>query len=271
MESIGIYFNQINSIPLLTAEQEKDLAAKAARGDKSAIDALVVSNLRFVVRVANAYKNYLAAGGPDGGDGGKGGSVIFKVNDNLATLADFRYKRKYTAQNGQDGSGGRKSGKKGEDLIMEGNVALMTAARKFDPAKNVRFCTYAVWWIKNAIYRALSKKIKTSSWTAARLDVIYKASEEDDAQPLINYFPDEKFLGPERLAVNANMVELVDAALAVLKPKEREVIKCRFGFDNGECMTLQEIGDKLGHTKEGIRQIEKSGLGKLRAEFDLVA
>lgn len=224
MESINVYFDQINSIPLLTAEQEKDLAEKAARGDKSAIDALVVSNLRFVVKVANAYKNYLK-------------DESLKI----------------------------------EDLIMEGNIALMTAARKFDPAKNVRFCTYAVWWIKNAIYRALSKKIKTSSWTAARLDVIYKASEEDDEQPLINYFPDEKFLGPERLAVNANMVELVDAALAVLKPKEREVIKCRFGFDNGECMTLQEIGDKLGHTKEGIRQIEKSGLGKLRAEFDLVA
>ncbi len=63
-------------------------------------------------------EKYVAAGGPDGGDGGKGGSVIFKVNDNLATLADFRYKRKYTAQNGQDGSGGRKSGKKGEDLII---------------------------------------------------------------------------------------------------------------------------------------------------------
>ena len=63
-------------------------------------------------------EKYVAAGGPDGGDGGKGGSIIFKVNDNLATLADFRYKRKYTAQNGQDGSGGRKSGKKGEDLII---------------------------------------------------------------------------------------------------------------------------------------------------------
>jgi GTP-binding protein len=63
-------------------------------------------------------EKYVDAGGPDGGDGGKGVSVIFKVNDNLATLADFRYKRKYTAQNGQDGSGGRKSGKKGEDLII---------------------------------------------------------------------------------------------------------------------------------------------------------
>ncbi len=63
-------------------------------------------------------EKYVAAGGPDGGDGGKGGSVIFKVNDNLSTLADFRYKRKYTAQNGQDGSGGRKSGRKGEDLII---------------------------------------------------------------------------------------------------------------------------------------------------------
>ena len=113
MESINVYFDQINSIPLLTAEQEKDLAAKAVHGDKSAIDALVVSNLRFVVKVANAYKNYLK-------------DESLKI----------------------------------EDLIMEGNIALMTAARKFNPAKNVRFCTYAVWWIKNAIYRVLSQKIK---------------------------------------------------------------------------------------------------------------
>ncbi|MBP5447408.1 MAG: sigma-70 family RNA polymerase sigma factor [Treponema sp.] len=224
MESINVYFDQINSIPLLTAEQEKALAAKARRGDKSAIDALVVSNLRFVVKVVNAYKKY-------------------HKDESL----------------------------KIEDLIMEGNIALMTAAQKFDPSKNVRFCTYAVWWIKNAICKALSKKIKTSSWTAARLDVDYKASEDDDNQPLVNYFPDEKYLGPEQLAVNNNMVELVDAALAVLKPKEREVIKCRFGFDNGECMTLEQIGKILGHTKEGIRQIEKSGLKKLREEFDLVA
>lgn len=224
MESIGIYFNQINSIPLLTAEQEKALAAKAMRGDKNALDTLVVSNLRFVVRMANLYKTYLK-------------DESLKI----------------------------------EDLIMEGNIALMTAARKFDPSKNVRFCTYAVWWIKNAICKAVSKKIKTSSWTAARLDAIYKASEEDDAQPLVNYFPDEKFLGPERLAVNANMVEIVDAALAVLKPKEREVIKYRFGFDGSECMTLQQIGDILGHSKEGIRQIETSGLKKLRNHLVSVA
>ena len=63
-------------------------------------------------------EKYVAAGGPDGGDGGRGGNIVFKVNDNLSTLADFRYKRKYTATNGQDGSGGRKNGRKGEDLII---------------------------------------------------------------------------------------------------------------------------------------------------------
>lgn len=64
-------------------------------------------------------EKYVAAGGPDGGDGGRGGNIVFKVNDNLSTLADFRYKRKYTAPNGQDGSGGRKNGRKGEDLIIQ--------------------------------------------------------------------------------------------------------------------------------------------------------
>ena len=64
-------------------------------------------------------EKYVAAGGPDGGDGGRGGNIVFQVNDNLSTLADFRYKRKYTAPNGQDGSGGRKNGRKGEDLIIQ--------------------------------------------------------------------------------------------------------------------------------------------------------
>ena len=224
MESLGIYFNQINSIPLLSAEQEKDLAAKAIRGDKNALDTLVVSNLRFVVRMVNLYKTYLK-------------DESLKV----------------------------------EDLIMEGNIALMTAARKFDPSKNVRFCTYAVWWIRNAILKALAQKIKTSSWTAARLDICYKASEEDDNQPLVNYFPDEKFPGPEQKAVDDNVVQIVDDSLKMLKPKEREVIKYRFGFDNGKCMTLQQIGDIMGHSKEGIRQIEASGLKKLRNQLVSVA
>ena len=224
MESINVYFDQINSIPLLTAEQEKDLAARAMRGDKNALDMLVVSNLRFVVRMANACRMYLK-------------------DESLGV----------------------------EDLIMEGNIALMTAAQKFDPSKNVRFCTYAVWWIRNAILKALAKKIKTSSWTAARLDVCYKASDEDDYQPLVNYFSDEMNPGPEKEAVDANVAQAVRAALDALKPKEREVIKSRFGFDGAKCMTLQQIGDKMGHSKEGIRQIEASGLKKMRRELVSVA
>ncbi|MBR5964493.1 MAG: sigma-70 family RNA polymerase sigma factor [Treponema sp.] len=224
MSSLEIYFKQINCIPLLTAEQEKTLAAKARNGDKSAFDALVVSNLRFVAKVANSCKTFL-----------------------------------------------KEDGLKIEDLIMEGNIALMTAAQKFDPAKDARFCTYAVWWIKNAIFRTLAKKIKTCSWTAARLDVCYKASDEDDCQPLVNYFPDEKNPDPEKEAVDANVAQTVRTALEALKPKEREVIKCHFGFGGTECMTLQQIGDKMGHTKEGIRQIEKSGLQKLRKQLAQVA
>ena len=64
-------------------------------------------------------EKYVAAGGPDGGDGGRGGNIVFEVDDNLSTLADFRYKRKYTAPNGEDGSGGRKNGRRGEDLIIK--------------------------------------------------------------------------------------------------------------------------------------------------------
>ena len=223
MGSLEIYFKQINSIPLLTAEQEKVLAEKAWKGDKNAIDTLVVSNLRFVAKVANAYKTFLK-------------------DDDL----------------------------KIEDLIMEGNVALMAAARKFDPTKGVRFCTYAVWWIRNAIFRALGKKkMQAPSWSAAGLDLAYGCDE--DAEPLVNSIADERCQTPEDLAVNANAARIVGDALNDLKPKERAVLRLRYGFDSAECMTLQQIGESMGHTKEGIRQLEKSGLNKLRKQLAQVA
>ena len=214
MGSLEIYFKQINSIPLLTAEQEKVLAEKAWKGDKNAIDTLVVSNLRFVAKVANAYKTFLK-------------------DDDL----------------------------KIEDLIMEGNVALMAAARKFDPTKGVRFCTYAVWWIKNAIFRTVAKKkMQAPSWSAAGLDLAF-----------VNSIADERCQTPEDLAVNDNAARIVCDALNMLKPKERAVLQLRYGFDSAECMTLQQIGESMGHTKEGIRQLEKSGLNKLRKQLAQVA
>ena len=214
MCSLEIYFKQINSIPLLTAEQEKVLAEKAWKGDKNAIDTLVVSNLRFVAKVANAYKTFLK-------------------DDDL----------------------------KIEDLIMEGNVALMAAARKFDPTKGVRFCTYAVWWIRNAIFRALGKKkMQAPSWSAAGLDLAF-----------VNSISDDRCLNPEELAVNANATRIVCDALNMLKPKERAVLRLRYGFDSAKCMTLQQIGESMGHTKEGIRQLEKNGLTKLRKQLEHVA
>ncbi len=223
MGSLDIYYNQINSIPLLTAEDEKLLAAKARLGDKSAIETLVASNLKFVVKVACEYKRLLKEDGLDL-----------------------------------------------EDLVMEGNIALMTAAQKFDPSKNVRFCTYAVWWIKNAIYRALEKKMKCPlSWTAMRLDAVL--GDNEDAEPLVNCIADNSYANPGEEASERCMEQSLDDALKRLKPKEEKVLRLRYGFDSAECMTLEQIGKILGHTKEGIRQIEKSGLNKLRKEFVLVA
>lgn len=223
MGSLDIYYNQINSIPLLTAEDEKFLITKAKRGDKSALEALVVSNLKFVVKVAYGYKRLLKEDGLDL-----------------------------------------------EDLVMEGNVALMTAAQKFDPSKNVRFCTYAVWWIKNAIWKALEKKSKCpASWTAMRLNVV--CGSDENAEPRVNRIADNSYANPGEEASERCMEQSLDAALKRLKPKEEKVLRFRYGFDSAECMTLEQIGKILGHTKEGIRQIEKSGLNKLRKEFVLVA
>lgn len=223
MGSLDIYYNQINSIPLLTAEDEKLLAAKARLGDKSAIETLVASNLKFVVKVAYEYKRLLKEDGLDL-----------------------------------------------EDLVMEGNIALMTAAQKFDPSKNVRFCTYAVWWIKNAIWKALEKKSKCpASWTAARLNAV--CDDKEGAEPLVNRIADKLYPNPGEEAVELCIEESLVAALKRLKPKEEKVLRLRYGFDSAECMTLEQIGKLLGRTKERIRQIEKSGLNKLRKEFVFVA
>lgn len=262
-ECLTIYLRQINKIPLLTHEEETELALKAKAGDRKARERLINSNLRFVVSVAKKYA-------------GQGMPL--------------------------------------EDLINEGNIGLITALDKFEPDKGYHFISYAVWWIRQSILKALSEKSRTVRLPLNRaneLMVIQKArmsllmndntheptmdelaaetgldaslikdllqishemisfdnprSPESDSASTLGDILEDPGKGPEELMVDKSLEEQVDKLLTVLTDKERDIIKLRYGFDGKERLSLKEIGERYSLTKERIRQIEKKALDKLRA------
>src|SRR5947207_2547761 len=178
---IKIYLREIGQIPLLTPQQEIELAAKIKKGDREARALMIRSNLRLVVKIAHDYANL-----------------------GLPLL----------------------------DLISEGNIGLMKAVERFDPAKGGKLSTYAAWWIKQSIKRALANQSKT-----IRLPV---------------------HLGDK------NLRNEVGGLLEVLDDRERKIIFSRFGLDGGKPKTLEEVGKKFGVTRERIRQLQNIALSKLR-------
>ena len=258
-----IYLKEINRIPLITHEEEYELALRAKNGDKAAREKLIRSNLRFVVSVAKKFR-------------GQGLPL--------------------------------------SDLINEGNIGLITALDKFEPDKGYHFISYAVWWIRQSIMKALSEKSRTVRLPLNRaneLMQIQKAqkalmhengtsepSVEDIAEytgldeslvkdlisishemvsfdsPLvkggesdstIGDFIEDPEKGPEAQIMDSSLKTEVDSLLTSLTDKERNIIEMRYGFNNKEPMSLKEIGEQYGLTKERIRQIEKRALEKLRA------
>ena len=220
----NFYMNQLDGIPLLTVEEERELVKKSWEGDKKARDKLVTSNLRFVVKIANQYKNQ--------------------------GLAE-------------------------EDLICEGNAGLLIAAKKFDPSKENRFITYAVWWIKQSIQKALYEtgrnvkiplnrkdEFKSSKWKMASLDAVY--TDEENGDSLGTSLIDERFFSPEDDFIRKEQKKAVVKELSKLSKKEQTVLKMRYGLAENEEMSLQQISKVLDYTKEGIRKIEQRGLKNLR-------
>lgn len=258
--ALQVYLKEINQIPLLTAKEEEELARKVIQGDAKARDLMIRSNLRLVVSIA---KNY--------------------VNRGLSFL----------------------------DLIEEGNLGLLHAVEGYDPSSGWRFSTYATWWIKQAVRRALTNTGKTiripaylieklSRWkmksqelsrklqrqprpeeianemdiTADKIELIERAikptgsldsvvTSDDLVWVISEQMPDLKTQSPEEEVFEAYEKEKVAKLLECIGQKEAAVLRMRFGLDDGEAMTLKQVGEKLNISRERVRQIERDALRKL--------
>lgn len=258
--AIKLYLREIGRIPLLTPQQEIELGGKIKDGDRKARVQMISSNLRLVVTIAQEYANF-----------------------GLPLL----------------------------DVISEGNIGLMAAVDRFDPSKGAKLSTYAAWWIKQSIKRALSNQsktirlpvhfgekiskmrrvalqmseelgreptddelgeeigiasekvsqFKTASIRPASLDA---PIDDDDLTELGESVGDEEAQTPFELLRDKDLHNEVGGLLAVLDTREKKIICHRFGFNGGERKTLEEIGKKLGVSRERIRQLENTALSKLR-------
>ncbi|TET79377.1 MAG: RNA polymerase sigma factor RpoD/SigA [Candidatus Cloacimonadota bacterium] len=260
-EPLPIYLREIQKYPLLTKEQEIELAKKIKKGSKKSIEKLVESNLRFVVSIATMYKDY--------------GIPLM-------------------------------------DLINEGNIGLLTATKKFDEKKGVRFISYAVWWIKQAILKTiaeqtrivrlpLNQKQKIKSIAKMRDKLKQKGggrepSEEEIAKALSLktaevkkaiamakqdisldapikstdnlYFFDvissKSYPSPEEIFFRKNFKNEIMRQLKKLPPRECKILVLYFGLDGERPHTLEEIGTTLNLSRERVRQLKEKALHKIR-------
>jgi RNA polymerase primary sigma factor len=259
--SLDQYLKEISAYPLLTREQEIDLAASIKAGSEDSLDELVRSNLRFVVSVAKKYQNQGVALG---------------------------------------------------DLINEGNLGLIRAAHKFDETKGIKFISYAVWWIRQAILQALAeqsrivrvplnragalhrigKRSSTLLQELGREPTVEEIADELDLSHeevqrtlaisqthlsldapltpgednrLLDYLPDQFSSGPDDETYERALSSTIEEALGTLKEREARVLRLYFGLEDGkDPMTLEEIGSLLGITRERVRQIKEKALVRLR-------
>jgi RNA polymerase primary sigma factor len=260
LDSLRLYLRSIGSVDLLTADQEVALAKRIERGDMDAKRHMVEANLRLVVSIAKSYL-------------GRGLTLL--------------------------------------DLIQEGSLGLIRAVEKFDYRRGYKFSTYATWWIRQAVTRALADKSRTIripvhmveklnrvvhvernlvqklgrepepgeignelGWTAREVREVLRVSQmpvslekpvgdEDDSE-LGDFVADDSVVGPFETASDNLQREDVQRALAVLPQRDREVLELRYGLNGRKPMTLEEVGEAFGVTRERIRQIENNTLKRLK-------
>ena len=259
-DPVRMYLREIGRIPLLTFEEELDLAQKVLEGNERAKQKLAESNLRLVVSIAKKYV---------------GRGMLFL------------------------------------DLIQEGNMGLIKAVEKFDYKKGYKFSTYATWWIRQAITRAIADQARTIRIPVHMVETINKLirtsrhllqqmgreptpeeiaaemeipvekvmeiqkiaqdpvsletpiGEEDDSH-LGDFIPDDESPAPHDSAAYTLLKEQLEEVMSTLTPREAKVLKLRFGLEDGKARTLEEVGKEFNVTRERIRQIEAKALRKLR-------
>jgi len=259
-DPVRMYLKEIGKVPLLTAEEELEIAKRMAEGDEAAREKLSESNLRLVVSIAKRYV-------------GRGMQFL--------------------------------------DLIQEGNLGLIKAVEKFDYSKGYKFSTYATWWIRQAITRAIADQARTIRIPVHMVETINKLirvsrqllqeygreptpeeianemgiseekvreitkiaqepvsletpiGEEEDSH-LGDFIPDDDIPAPAEAAAYTMLKEQLNDVLDTLTPREEKVLRLRFGLDDGRSRTLEEVGKEFNVTRERIRQIEAKALRKLR-------
>jgi len=258
--AIKLYLREIGQVPLLTVEQENELAARIKKGDKKAREHMIKANLRLVVKIAHDYEGF-----------------------GLPLL----------------------------DLISEGNIGLMKAVERFDPAKGGKLSTYGSWWIKQSIKRALANQSKTIRLPVHLVDkisrmrrVAMKLQEEfgreptdeelaeemgmttsrvaqmrtaairpasldapigdDDSNNFSEVVQDENADTPYEQLEEKTVTAMLQEMVKTLDQREATILRYRFGLDGGNEKTLEDVGQKFGVTRERVRQIQNIALNKLR-------
>lgn len=208
------YLCDIARHPMLSREEEAQLARRARAGDIAARQRLVSANLRFVVSVARRYRH---------------------------------------------------SGVPLADLVNEGNLGLLRAAERFDESHGVRFVSYAIWWIRQGMMRAIARDAELNGEHGVRrlsLDEPMNGGRTTALQELV---PDRGSEAPEERVLRTGMRDAVDSSLTDLPEREQMVLRLYYGLDGTPPYTLEEVGEHLGVTRERARQMKERALARLRA------
>ncbi len=258
--SLDLYLKEIGETPLLTPEEEVELAKRIHQGDQEALEKLTKANLRFVVSVAKQYQN-------------QGLSLA--------------------------------------DLINEGNIGLIKAAKRFDEKRGFKFISYAVWWIRQSILQALAEQSRIVRLPLNRVGTLHKIGKtasrleqesgrapstseiaeeldmdeeeiastlqisnthlsldrpftEGESNSLKDVVPDENSPAPDAEAMQESLKEEIERVLSTLSEREAEVITLYFGINRERALTLEEIGERFGLTRERVRQIKEKAIKRLQ-------